>query len=91
MADQIDEYKQFILSADPRTLMKQLKGEVKTPLVQAQNLINVLIMMQSPSPATQQKMDRGELDASQMLEQLTEFITQALDVIDFYRNTLDEA
>ncbi|HLY27993.1 MAG TPA: hypothetical protein VKQ72_16730 [Aggregatilineales bacterium] len=91
MADQIDEYKQFILSADPRALMKQLKGDVKTPLISAQNLVNVLIMMQSPSSATRQKMESGELDASQMLEQLTELITQALDVIDFYRSTLDEA
>ncbi len=91
MADQIEEYKQFILSADPRALMKQLKGDVKTPLISAQNLINVLIMMQAPSPATQQKIESGELNASEMLEQLTEFITQALDVIDFYRNTLDES
>ena len=90
MSDQIDEYKQFILSADARALMKQLKLDVKTPLVSAQNLLNVLIMMQSPSPAIQQKIERGELEASAMLEEIGGLINQAMDLIDFYRVTLEE-
>jgi hypothetical protein len=90
MTDQIDEYKQFILSADGRALMKQLKMDVKTPLVSAQNLVNVLLMLQNPSPATQKKIDSGELDAKEMLSQIGDLLTQALDVIDFYRQTLDE-
>ena len=55
MTDQLDEYRQFILSADNRSLMQQLKKDVKTPLISAQNLVNVLAMMQEPSPAVQQK------------------------------------
>lgn len=90
MSDQIDEYKQFILSADARALMKQLKLDVKTPLVSAQNLLNVLIMMQSPSAATRQKMDKGELETSAILEEIGALLIQAMDLIDFYRTTLDE-
>jgi hypothetical protein len=90
MSDQIDEFKQFILSADPRSLIKQLRSDVKTPLVSAQNLVNVLIMMQDPTQAVQEKIESGELNSSEMLDQLTGFINQALDVIDFYRATLDE-
>ena len=90
MSDQIDEYKQFILSADARALMKQLKLDVKTPLVSAQNLLNVLILMQSPSPAIQQKIESGELEPSAMLEEIGGLINQAMDLIDFYRVTLDE-
>jgi len=90
MSDQIDEYKQFILSADARALMKQLKLDVKTPLVSAQNLLNVLIMMQSPTPALKQKIESGELEAAAMLEEIGGLINQAMDLIDFYRTTLDE-
>jgi hypothetical protein len=90
MSDQTDEYKQFILSADIHALMKQLKLDVKTPLVSAQNLLNVLTMMQSPSPAIQQKIASGELQASDMLEEISALINQAMDLIDFYRVTLDE-
>ncbi len=90
MSDQIDEFKQFIVSADPKSLIKQLRSDVKTPLVSAQNLVNVLIMMTDPTPAVQQKIESGELNSSEMLEQLTCFINQALDVIDFYPATLDE-
>jgi hypothetical protein len=90
MPDQIDEYKQFILSADIRALMKQLKLDVKTPLVSAQNLLNVLIMMQSPTSAIQQKIDAGELDAPAMLEEIGTLLNQAMDLIDFYRVTRDE-
>src|SRR5262249_55834580 len=90
MSDQIDEFKQFILSADPRSLIKQLRSDVKTPLISAQNLVNVLIMMQDPTPVVQQKIDNGELNASETLEQLTGFINQALHLIHFYRATLDE-
>ena len=90
MSDSNDEYKQFILSADTRTLMHQLKNDVKAPLVSAQNLVNVLIMMQSPSPTIQEKIDSGELNVAQTLDQLTGFIGQAMDVIDFYQDTLDQ-
>ncbi len=90
MSDNNDEYKQFILSADTRALIRQLKSDVKTPLVSAQNLVNVLIMMQSPTTTIQQKIDDGELNVPEMLDQLTGFLGQAMDVIDFYRETLDQ-
>ena len=90
MSDNNDEYKQFILSADSRSLIQQLRSDVKTPLVSAQNLINVLIMMQSPTPTIQEKIDSGELNVPEMLDQLTGFLGQAMDVIDFYRETLDQ-
>ena len=90
MSDNNDEYKQFILSADTRALIQQLRSDVKTPLVSAQNLVNVLIMMQSPTPTIQEKIDDGELNVAEMLDQLTGFLGQAMDVIDFYRETLDQ-
>ena len=90
MSDNNDDYKQFILSADSRALIRQLKSDVKAPLVSAQNLVNVLIMMQSPTPTIQQKIDDGELNVAEMLDQLTGFLGQAMDVIDFYRETLDQ-
>lgn len=90
MSDSNNEYKQFILTADTHALVRQLKSDVKTPLVSAQNLVNVLIMMQSPTPNIQQKIDDGELNVAEMLDQLTGFIGQAMDVIDFYQDTLDQ-
>ncbi len=90
MTDQYEDYKQFILSADPRSLLRQLNTDIKTPLISAQNVVHMLAMMQSPSPAIQQKIDSGELNPAQMLEQLTGLINQVFDVLDFYRSTLDE-
>jgi hypothetical protein len=90
MPDEMDDYKQFILTAQPRDLIKQLKRDVKTPLVSAQNLVNVLIMMQSPTPAIQAKIDSGELNVAETLDQLTALLGQALDVVDFYKDTLDQ-
>jgi hypothetical protein len=91
MADEFEEYKQFIASAVPRDLIHQLKSDVKAPLVSAQNLINVMIMMQNPSPAVKRKIDAGELNPAEMLEQMTTLLNQALDVIDFYQDTLDNS
>jgi hypothetical protein len=91
MADQTDEYKQFILSAEPRSLMKQLRKDVKTPLVSAQNTVHLLLMMQEPTSAIQQKIDSGELNVQSLLDQLNGLLTQAMDVVDFYRDTLDGA
>jgi hypothetical protein len=90
MADQYEDFKQFILSADPRSLLRQLNRDIKTPLTSAQNLANTLVMMQSPSPTIQQKIDSGELNPAEMLDQLTGLINQVFDVLDFYRATLDE-
>jgi hypothetical protein len=90
MSDQIEEYKQFILNADPRSLVQQLNTDIKGPLVSAQNIVNMLGMMQNPSPGIQRKIDSGELNAPEMIEQLTTLLTQVFDVLDFYRSTLGE-
>ncbi len=90
MSDQYDDYKQFILSAEPRALVRQLNMDIKAPLTSAHNIVNMLVMMQSPSPAMQQKIDSGELNPAEMLEQLGGLLTQVFDVLDFYRTTLDE-
>ncbi len=90
MADEIEEYKQFILSADARALIKQLRTEVKNPLVSAENLVNVLIMMQNPSDTIQQKIEDGELNAQDMLVQVRELMNQVFDMVDFYHTTLSE-
>ena len=93
MTDQTDQFealKQFILAADKQSLLHQLNSDVKTPLVSAQNLLNLLVMMQSPSPALQKKIDSGELNATELLTKITLHITQVFDVMDFYRTTLSK-
>ncbi len=89
MTDQFDEYKQFILSADTRSLVRQLGMYLKAPLTTAQNIANMLTMMQNPSASIQRKIDSGELNPEAMLTQLTELMQQAFDVLEFYRDTLD--
>ena len=84
-----DAYRDFILNADGRSLIQQLNLELKDPLVSAQAVVNMLVMMQNPSPAMQQKLESGEIDPNQLLQQISEAITRTLDVIDFYRETLD--
>ena len=90
MPDQTDEYKQFILTADQRALVRQLGMDIKAPLTSAQNIVKMLTMMQTPSPAIQSKIESGELNPADMLEQLTSLIHQVFDVLEFYRDTLDE-
>ncbi len=91
MSDQYDEQKQFILSADTRTLMRQLNMDLKAPLTSAQNIANMLVLiMNSPSPSIQRKLDSSELNPPQMVEQLSGLLNQAFDVLDLYRNTLEE-
>lgn len=89
MAD-LDDYKQWLLSADVPTLLHQLNSDIKTPLVSAQNLVNMLTMMLNPSPTIQKKIDSGELNREQMLGQITALIAQVFDMIDFYRDTFDQ-
>ncbi len=86
-----DAYRDFILNADTRALMQQLNLELKEPLVSAQAIVNMLAMMQNPSPAMLKKMESGEIDPNGMIQQLTESINRALDVIDFYRETLEDS
>ena len=90
MVDELEEYRQFILSSDSQALIKQLRTDIKSPLVSAENLVNVLIMMQDPSESIQQKIDEGELNGREMLVQTRELINQVLDLIDFYNTTLSE-
>jgi hypothetical protein len=85
-----EEYKRWIVSADPRSLIKQLNMEVKQPLVTAQNLVNMLWLMANPSPAIQERIDSGELNQEQMLSQIGELIEQVFATIDFYRDSLSE-
>jgi hypothetical protein len=85
-----EEYKRWIVSADPRSLIKQLNMEVKQPLVTAQNLVNMLWLMANPSPAIQERIDNGELNQEQMLSQIGELIEQVFATIDFYRDSLSE-
>ncbi len=89
MTDQYDEYKQFILSADSRALVRQLSMDLKAPLTSAQNIANMLTMMQKPSASIQRKIESGELNPEAMLTQLTELMQQAFDIREFYRDTLD--
>ena len=84
-----DSYRTFILNADKRAMMQQLNLDLKNPLVSAPNLVNMLMMMQNPSPAMQQKLETGEIEPGQLIQQVSESINRALDVIDFYRETLD--
>ena len=84
-----DDYRAFILNSDTSTLMHQLNLDVKDPLASAQAVVNMLAMLQNPSPAMQRKIQSGEIDPAKLLQQLTDAINRALDVIDFYRDTLD--
>lgn len=84
-----EEYKQWILAADPRALVQQLNGEIRAPLVSAQNLINILGMMQKPSPKMQQRIASGELNAEEMLTQVGQHLEAILSVLDFFKKTLD--
>lgn len=84
-----DDYRAFILSADTRTLMHQLNLDIKDPLASAQAVVNMLAMLQNPSPTMQRKVQSGEIDPGQLIQQLTDAINRALDVIDFYRDTLE--
>ena len=90
MADPYEEFRQFVLSADSRSLVEQLSKDVKEPLGSAHSLIHMLTIMQNPSPAIQQKIDRGELDAGAILEQLSELVGQVFDCLDTYRQVLNE-
>ena len=87
---EFEEFKQFVLTADSRSLVEQLSRDVKQPLGTAHNLIHILAMMQQPSEAMQQKIESGELNADEMLEQLTALIGQAFDCLDYYRQILNE-
>jgi len=84
-----DDYRAFILNADPRALIRQLNLDIKDPLASAQAIVNMLAMLQTPSPTMQRKVQSGEIDQAQLIQQLTEAINRALDVIDFYRDTLE--
>jgi hypothetical protein len=86
----VDEYKQWIMSTDGRSLLTQLNLDVKAPLVTAQNLITMLQIMCNPSPAIQKRMDSGELNVDAMLGEIVGHISQVFDVIDFYRSVFDE-
>ena len=85
-----DTYRSFIQTATARDLMHQLNLDLKEPLTSAEATVNMLMMLQNPSPAICAKLENGEIDPGQMLQQLSENLIRALDVIDFYRQTLDE-
>jgi hypothetical protein len=84
-----DDFRAFILNADTRALMRQLNLDIKDPLASAQAVVNMLAMLQNPSPAMQRKLESGEIDSAKLIQQLTEAINRALDVLDFYRDTLE--
>ena len=86
----LEDYKQWIKTASTHDVVEQLNDEVKTPLISAQNLLHMLVMMQNPSPAVQKKIDSGELNAADMLDQINELITRSFDAIDFFRENLDQ-
>ncbi len=88
--DARDQYKQWILSADSKSLLRQLNAEIKTPLISAQNLVNILQMMQNPSPSMVKKMESGELNPDSMLAEIAGFIGSVFDIIDFFRESLEE-
>lgn len=84
-----DDYRNFILTADTRALIHQLNLDIKGTLASAHAILDMLAMLQNPSPATQRKIESGEINPAQLIQQTTETLNQALDVIDFYRDTLD--
>lgn len=84
-----DEYKKWILQADPRSLIHQIDEEVRAPMVTAQNILNMLWLMQNPSQAIQRRIDAGELNQEQMLSDVAELIERVFAVLDLYKNTLD--
>lgn len=86
-----DEYRDFILSASPAELIHQLSLEMKGSLTSAQHLVHMLEMALNPSPAMQRKLQSGEIDPAAMLAEVTANLTQALDVLDYYHQTLDGA
>lgn len=90
MSDSRDEYKQWILSADPHALIRQLHREIREPLGAAQNLVNLLWLISNPSPQVQKRIESGELDQEQMITQVAEHIDQVFGILDFFRSTLDE-
>ena len=83
-----DEYRAFILNASSQDLIRQLNLELKEPLTSSHSIVQMLMMLQNPTPTIQRKLESGELDPAQMLLQISENIMRALDVIDFYRDTL---
>ncbi len=84
-----DEYKKWILQADPRSLIHQIDEEVRAPMVTAQNILNMLWLMQNPSQAIQRRIDAGELNQERMLNDVAELIERVFAVLDLYKNTLD--
>jgi len=88
--DSQEQYRQWILSADSQSLIRQLNAEIKTPLISAQNLVNILQMMQNPSPSMQKKMENGELDANKMLTDIAGFIENVFVIMDFFRESFGD-
>jgi hypothetical protein len=84
-----DDYQHFLLNASKGEVIRQLNTEIRAPLIDAQNIANMLALTVNPSPIMQKKIEAGEIDQVAMLTQLTDDITRILDVIDFYRETLD--
>jgi hypothetical protein len=83
-----DAYREWILGAEPRALIDQLDSEVRQQLVSIQNFVNILALMQNPSPGMRAKMERGELDAEKMLADMAGGIEHALAVLDFFKESL---
>jgi hypothetical protein len=91
MSDQLEKQKRFILSADTRALIRQLNMDLRSPLTSAQNIANMLVLiLNSPSPSIQRRLESGELNPPEMVEQLAALLNQAFDVLDLYRTTLEE-
>ncbi len=84
-----DDYRNYLLNASKAEVIHQLNAEVREPLIKAQNVVNMLLLTVNPSATMAKKIQAGEINPSELLQQLTDDITRVLDVIDFYRETLE--
>jgi hypothetical protein len=84
-----DDYHDFLVNASKGEVIQQLNTEVRQPLIDAQNLVNMLLLTVNPSPSMAKKMESGEVNPPAMLEQIAQDLARVFEVIDFYRETLD--
>jgi hypothetical protein len=86
----LEAYKQWVLSADARAIVDQLDQEIRTPVGLAQNVANLLVMMQNPSAKLRSRMESGELDQMQMINEILGHLEQVQNVLTFFKGVFEE-
>lgn len=84
-----NDYREFLLNASKEEVIHQLNTDVRQSLIDAQNMVNMLLLTVNPSPAMAKKLESGEINPAAMLEQAAQDLARVFEVIDFYRETLD--